>query len=95
MSHINSILIVTNKAERGTDIIFFDETKKKMGIILIINFFPQNSSIEFQDIDDWQVGRQGPWKNKNHYVIQKKKNLFILIIFLLGILIIILKINFW
>ena len=57
MGHINSILIATNAAGRGTDIIIDEESKKNGGLFVIIGFFPQNSRIEFQAVG--RAGRQG------------------------------------
>ena len=53
----NSILVATNAAGRGTDIIINDEAKKLGGLFVIMAFFPENSRIEFQGIG--RAGRQG------------------------------------
>ena len=85
IGHSGSILIATNAAGRGTDIII-DETSKKNGSsYVIIGFFPRNSRIEFQAIG--RAGRQGnPGRAKiiisrdeefiyyNYYFINKIKN---------------------
>ena len=83
--HSGSILIATNAAGRGTDIIIDETSKKNGGLYVIIGFFPRNSRIEFQAIG--RAGRQGnPGKAKiiisrdeefiyyNYYFINKIKN---------------------
>ena len=40
-----SILIATNAAGRGTDIILSEEAKKLGGLFVIFGFFPENSRI--------------------------------------------------
>ena len=55
--HSGSILIATNAAGRGTDIIIDETSKKNGGLYVIIGFFPRNSRIEFQAIG--RAGRQG------------------------------------
>ena len=55
--HNKSILVATNAAGRGTDIIIDDNSKKNGGLYVIIGFFPQNSRIEYQAIG--RAGRQG------------------------------------
>ena len=55
--HSGSILIATNAAGRGTDIIIDETSKKNGGLYVIIGFFPQNSRIEYQAIG--RAGRQG------------------------------------
>ncbi len=63
MGHVGNILIATNAAGRGTDIIIDDNSKKNGGLYVIIGFFPKNSRIEFQAIG--RAGRQGnPGKAK-------------------------------
>ena len=57
------ILIATNAAGRGTDIIINEKSKQNGGLYVIIGFFPKNSRIEFQAIG--RAGRQGnPGKAK-------------------------------
>ena len=84
MGHVGNILIATNAAGRGTDIIIDDNSKKNGGLYVIIGFFPKNSRIEFQAIG--RAGRQGnPGKAKiivskdeefiyynNHFIQQLK-----------------------
>ena len=55
--HNKSILVATNAAGRGTDIIIDDNSKNNGGLYVIIGFFPQNSRIEYQAIG--RAGRQG------------------------------------
>ena len=55
--HRGGILVATNAAGRGTDIIIDDFAKKHGGLYVIVGFFPQNSRIEFQAIG--RAGRQG------------------------------------
>ena len=55
--NIGRILLATNAAGRGTDIIIDDLSKQRGGLYVIIGFFPQNSRIEFQAIG--RAGRQG------------------------------------
>ena len=63
VGHIDSILVATNAAGRGTDILIDDLSKNNGGLFVIIGFFPQNSRIEFQAIG--RAGRQGnPGKAK-------------------------------
>jgi preprotein translocase subunit SecA len=50
MGHVGNILIATNAAGRGTDIIIDDNSKKNGGLYFIIGFFLKNYRIEFQDI---------------------------------------------
>ena len=58
-----SILIATNAAGRGTDIIIDETAKQNGGLYVIIGFFPKNSRIENQAIG--RAGRQGnPGKAK-------------------------------
>jgi len=58
-----SILIATNAAGRGTDIIIDKIAKKNGGLYVIVGFFPKNSRIKFQAIG--RAGRQGnPGKAK-------------------------------
>ena len=52
-----NILIATNAAGRGTDIIINENSKNNGGLYVIVGFFPQNSRIEFQAIG--RAGRQG------------------------------------
>ena len=81
-----SILIATNAAGRGTDIIIDEKSKENGGLYVIVGFFPQNSRIEFQAIG--RAGRQGnPGKAKiiiskdeefiynNYYKLKAFKNL--------------------
>ena len=85
IGHSGSILIATNAAGRGTDIIIDETSKKNGGLYVIIGFFPRNSRIEFQAIG--RAGRQGnPGRAKiiisrdeefiyyNYYFINKIKN---------------------
>ena len=68
-----NILIATNAAGRGTDIIISEESKKLGGLFVIFGFFPENSRIENQGIG--RAGRQGnPGMNK---IIFSKDELFI------------------
>ena len=61
--HSDRILLATNAAGRGTDIIIDDLSKQRGGLYVIVGFFPQNSRIEFQAIG--RAGRQGnPGKSK-------------------------------
>ncbi|OUM63765.1 hypothetical protein PIROE2DRAFT_9628 [Piromyces sp. E2] len=55
--NIGSILISTNAAGRGTDIILSKEALAVGGLYVILGFFPQNSRIEYQGIG--RAGRQG------------------------------------
>ena len=52
-----SIVIATNAAGRGTDILLTKESLQNGGLYVIIGFFPENSRIEFQAIG--RAGRQG------------------------------------
>ena len=71
-----NILIATNAAGRGTDIILSEESKKLGGLLVIFGFFPENSRIENQGIG--RAGRQGnPGMNK---IIFSKDELFIKIL---------------
>ena len=61
--HSGRILLATNAAGRGTDIIIDDLSKQRGGLYVIVGFFPQNSRIEYQAIG--RAGRQGnPGKSK-------------------------------
>ena len=61
--HSGRILLATNAAGRGTDIIIDDLSKERGGLYVIIGFFPQNSRIEYQAIG--RAGRQGnPGRSK-------------------------------
>ena len=61
--HCGRILLATNAAGRGTDIIIDDLSKERGGLYVIIGFFPQNSRIEYQAIG--RAGRQGnPGRSK-------------------------------
>jgi len=61
--NIGSILISTNAAGRGTDIILSKEALEVGGLYVILGFFPRNSRIEYQGIG--RAGRQGqPGKAK-------------------------------
>ena len=72
----SNILIATNAAGRGTDIILSEESKKLGGLLVIFGFFPENSRIENQGIG--RAGRQGnPGMNK---IIFSKDELFIKIL---------------
>ena len=57
VGHPGNILIATNAAGRGTDIIIDENSKNNGGLYVIVGFFPQNSRIEFQAIG--RAGRQG------------------------------------
>ena len=57
VGHSGNILVATNAAGRGTDIIIDDNSKRNGGLYVIVGFFPQNSRIEFQAIG--RAGRQG------------------------------------
>ena len=71
-----NILIATNAAGRGTDIILSEQSKKLGGLFVIFGFFPENSRIENQGIG--RAGRQGnPGVNK---IIFSKDELFIKIL---------------
>jgi len=60
---IGNILISTNAAGRGTDIILSQRAIQVGGLYVILGFFPQNSRIEYQGIG--RAGRQGqPGKAK-------------------------------
>ena len=52
-----SLVIATNAAGRGTDIILTKESLLNGGLHVIVGFFPGNSKIEFQAIG--RAGRQG------------------------------------
>ena len=52
-----SVVIATNAAGRGTDIILTKDTLLNGGLHVIIGFFPENSRVEFQGIG--RAGRQG------------------------------------
>ena len=72
--HCKNILIATNAAGRGTDIIIDDEAKNVGGLFVIIGFFPRNSRIE--DQAKGRAGRQGnPGKAK---LIISRDELFII-----------------
>ncbi|ORX47663.1 ankyrin [Piromyces finnis] len=61
--NIGNILVSTNAAGRGTDIILSKEALQVGGLYVILGFFPQNSRIEYQGIG--RAGRQGqPGKAK-------------------------------
>ena len=63
MGHSGNILVATNEAGRGTDIIIDENSKKNCGLYVIVGFFPENSRVEFQAIG--RAGRQGnPGKAK-------------------------------
>ena len=63
MGQSGNILIATNAAGRGTDIIIDENSKNNGGLFVIVGFFPQNSRIELQAIG--RAGRQGnPGKSK-------------------------------
>ena len=71
-----NILIATNAAGRGTDIILSEESKKMGGLFVVFGFFPENSRIENQGIG--RAGRQGnPGMNK---IIFSKEEKFIQIL---------------
>ena len=70
---INSILVATNAAGRGTDIILTEKAKQLGGLFVIFAFFPENSRIENQGLG--RAGRQG---NKGKSIILfSKDELFI------------------
>ena len=84
--HSGSILIATNAAGRGTDIIIDEKSKQNGGLYVIVGFFPKNSRIEFQAVG--RAGRQGnPGKAKiiiskdeefiyyNYYFINQLKSI--------------------
>ena len=52
-----SVVIATNAAGRGTDIILSEESLNNGGLHVIMGFFPENSRVEFQGIG--RAGRQG------------------------------------
>jgi len=54
---VGSILVSTNAAGRGTDIILSQDSLKVGGLYVILGFFPKNSRIEYQGIG--RAGRQG------------------------------------
>jgi preprotein translocase subunit SecA len=53
----NSLVIATNTAGRGTDIILTPEVKKNAGLHVIFTFYPANSRVEDQGLG--RAGRQG------------------------------------
>lgn len=68
-----NVLISTNAAARGTDIILTDETIEKGGLFVIIGFMPENSRIEFQGIG--RAARQGQ-PGSYQIVISKDEKFF-------------------
>jgi preprotein translocase subunit SecA len=53
----NSVVVATNTAGRGTDIILSPEAKKDGGLHVIFAFYPANSRVEDQGLG--RAGRQG------------------------------------
>ena len=79
---IGSILVSTNAAGRGTDIILSKNALEVGGLYVILGFFPQNSRIEYQGIG--RAGRQGqPGRAK---IVFSKDEFFVQLITLMGIL---------
>jgi len=66
--NIGSILVSTNAAGRGTDILLSQEALEVGGLYVILGFFPKNSRIEYQGIG--RAGRQGQ-KGKAKIVFSK------------------------
>ena len=78
---IGSILVSTNAAGRGTDIILSKNSLNVGGLYVILGFFPQNSRIEYQGIG--RAGRQGqPGRAK---IVFSTDEFFVQLITLIGI----------
>ena len=54
---LDSVVVATNTAGRGTDIILSPESKKAGGLHVIFAFYPTNSRVEDQGLG--RAGRQG------------------------------------
>jgi preprotein translocase subunit SecA len=54
---LDSVVVATNTAGRGTDIILTPEAKKAGGLHVIFAFYPANSRVEDQGLG--RAGRQG------------------------------------
>jgi len=66
---LGNILISTNAAGRGIDIILSKEALNVGGLYVIFRFFPLNSRVEFQGIG--RAGRQGQQGRAKNNIFQR------------------------